>query len=128
VAPDYVLVPRSSQYALVQALKAAHKLLFSDKAEVKDSDSFARLINQGATKRIKGYLEETKGNVAIGGKNDLDERFIEPTVLVNVTGEDAAMQEEIFGPLLSIVPVDKLDDAITFISSRFVLTLRGDDF
>ncbi|PVG01130.1 aldehyde dehydrogenase [Serendipita vermifera] len=118
VAPDYVLVPRASQYAVVQAFKAAHKLLFSDKANVQDSNSFARLVNEGAAKRVKGYLDETKGNVAIGGKNDLDECFVEPTVLVNVTGDDAAMKEEIFGPILSIVPVDNLDDAITFISSR----------
>lgn len=58
------------------------------------------------------------GKIAVGGKIDTEERFIEPTVLVDVTSNDAVMQEEIFGPILPIVNVNNAFDAIKFINGR----------
>lgn len=58
------------------------------------------------------------GKVAVGGKIDTEEKFIEPTVLVDVTSDDLVMQEEIFGPILPIVNVNNAFDAIKFINGR----------
>lgn len=116
VAPDYVLVPRSSQDALIAGLQKAYKELFPTSATT--SDSYARIVTQGATSRIKGYLDNTKGDIVIGGQVDTQTRFIEPTVVSNVGAGDSTMQDEIFGALLSLVPVDTLEDAIKFVSER----------
>lgn len=56
--------------------------------------------------------------VALGGGYDADDKYIEPTILINVKPTDPIMQEEIFGPILPIVNVDNAFDAIQFINSR----------
>lgn len=58
------------------------------------------------------------GTVAVGGSTDADERYIEPTILVDVKANDPVMQEEIFGPILPIVNVENAAEAIKFINSR----------
>lgn len=60
------------------------------------------------------------GRVAVGGKYDASERFIEPTILVDVKPDDPIMEEEIFGPILPIYNVENAYDAIKFINARYV--------
>lgn len=55
-------------------------------------------------------------DIAIGGNTNEQEKFIEPTVLVNVQKTDSVMQEEIFGPILPIITVENAYDAIQFIN------------
>lgn len=57
-------------------------------------------------------------DIAIGGKSDPEDLYIEPTILVNVKGDDPVMQDEIFGPILPIINVENAFDAIKFINSR----------
>lgn len=58
-------------------------------------------------------------NVAIGGETDLQDRYISPTILIDVKSTDPVMQDEIFGPILPILNVDNAYDAIKFINSRY---------
>lgn len=116
VAPDYVLIPRSSQKEFVAQLQKAFKDFFPTSPST--SDSYARLVSEGAANRVKGYLDHTKGNIVVGGKVDTKTCFIEPTVVSDVGEDDSTMQDEIFGPVLSVVPVDTLENAISFISER----------
>jgi acyl-CoA reductase-like NAD-dependent aldehyde dehydrogenase len=58
------------------------------------------------------------GKVAVGGETDPSERFIAPTILVDVKPTDPVMQEEVFGPILPIVNVENAFDAIKFVKSR----------
>jgi acyl-CoA reductase-like NAD-dependent aldehyde dehydrogenase len=58
------------------------------------------------------------GRIAVGGETDSSERFISPTILVDVKPTDPVMQEEIFGPILPIINVDSPSEAISFINSR----------
>jgi acyl-CoA reductase-like NAD-dependent aldehyde dehydrogenase len=60
----------------------------------------------------------SNGTVAVGGEIDTSERFISPTILVDVKPTDPIMQEEIFGPILPIINVDSPSEAISFINSR----------
>lgn len=62
------------------------------------------------------------GTVAIGGSTDADERYIQPTILVDVKPTDPIMQEEIFGPILPIINVESAYEAIKFINSRYDLS------
>lgn len=55
--------------------------------------------------------------IAIGGKSNAEEKYIEPTILINVKPTDPVMQDEIFGPILPIVNVDNAFEAIQFINS-----------
>lgn len=57
-------------------------------------------------------------DIALGGSSNADDKYIEPTILVNVKPEDAVMQEEIFGPILPIVNIDNAFDAIQYINAR----------
>lgn len=57
-------------------------------------------------------------NVAIGGDTDSVEKYIAPTILVDVSPNDPVMQDEIFGPILPIINVDNAYEAIRFINSR----------
>lgn len=57
------------------------------------------------------------GNVAVGGKTDANDKYIEPTILVDVKPTDPVMKEEIFGPILPIMNVENAFDAIKFINS-----------
>lgn len=61
--------------------------------------------------------------MAIGGKSDVQDLFIEPTILVDVKLTDEAMQGEIFGPILPIVNIDNINDAINLINSRYAPSL-----
>lgn len=57
-------------------------------------------------------------DIALGGLTNADDKYIEPTILVNVKPEDAVMQDEIFGPILPILNVDNAFEAIHFINAR----------
>ncbi|KAH7344940.1 NAD-aldehyde dehydrogenase [Rhizoctonia solani] len=118
VAPDYVLVPREGQDALVKELEAAYKEFYPQGA--KTSDSYSRIISTGHWDRIKGMLDETNGKIAVGGGKDADRqsKFIAPTVVKDVNADDALMKSEIFGPILPIVPVRDVDAAIEYVNAN----------
>lgn len=82
------------------------------------SDSYARIANDAHFKRIKGLLDDTKGEIAIGGETDPAQRYIAPTIVKNVSPEDALMGQEIFGPIIPIVSVKNVDDAIASVNTR----------
>lgn len=67
-------------------------------------------------RRLSKFL--TNGTIAIGGKTDPSEKFIEPTILIDVKPTDPVMQEEIFGPILPIVNINNAYEAIKFINDR----------
>ncbi|KIP07205.1 hypothetical protein PHLGIDRAFT_71410 [Phlebiopsis gigantea 11061_1 CR5-6] len=115
-APDYVLIPREAQDAFVKELQEAYKSFYAE--DVAKSDSYSRIVSQAHAARIKRYIDETKGKVVIGGAVDVETRFVAPTVVRDVSFDDSTMEDEIFGPLLPIIPVRDVDEAIELINSR----------
>jgi aldehyde dehydrogenase (NAD+)/aldehyde dehydrogenase (NAD(P)+) len=91
VAPDYVLVPRTFQATLVDALKKKHEQFYPDGPKTKDA--YARLVNSTALNRLKGYLDNTKGKIVVGGEIDLEDRYLSPTIVSDVPFGDALLQE-----------------------------------
>ena len=57
----------------------------------------------------------------VGGDTDASERYIAPTIVANVAKDDKLMEEEIFGPLLPILTVNSVDEAIQFVNERYFL-------
>lgn len=66
--------------------------------------------------RLQAVLDASKDKVAIGGNYDPKDKFIEPTIVANVSPNDKIMQDEIFGPILPIVPVADAFEAIKYIN------------
>ncbi|XP_040826694.1 aldehyde dehydrogenase family 3 member B2-like isoform X4 [Ochotona curzoniae] len=102
--------------------KGAEKVLaevlprYLDQVNPRTSPDLGRIINQKHFQRLQALLR--CGRVAIGGQSDESQRYIAPTVLVDVQEAEPVMQEEIFGPILPIMTVGSLDEAIAFINRR----------
>ncbi|APY89658.1 aldehyde dehydrogenase family protein [Streptomyces alfalfae] len=114
VAPDYVLTDPATARALESALAEAVEKLFGP--DPQSSAAYGRMVNQRHFDRVAALLDS--GTTAFGGQTDRDDVYIAPTVLTGVTGDDPVMREEIFGPVLPIVEVADLDEAIAFINDR----------
>lgn len=84
------------------------------------SDSYSRIVSDAHFKRVKGLLDNTKGTVVLGGETDAAQRFIAPTIVRDVTPDDSLMSEEIFGPILPIIPVKNLDEGIELVNAQYV--------
>ncbi|MEL7475214.1 MAG: aldehyde dehydrogenase, partial [Cyanobacteria bacterium J06555_12] len=114
IAPDYILVDRRIQDAFIGQMRTTIAEFFGDNPE--QSSDFGRIIHDRHFDRLVQFLSDAQ--VAIGGDSDRDRRYIAPTVLNNVSWDDAVMQEEIFGPILPVQVYDSLDEAISKINSR----------
>jgi len=114
VAPDYVLAHADIADKLVDEIRKSVKDFYG--ADPQSSGDFARISSPRHFSRLKAML--TSGKVAIGGQTDEQQRYIAPTVLVDVTASDSVMQEEIFGPILPMLTVDSIDEAISFVNAR----------
>ena len=114
VAPDYVLVHSSKKDALVDAMKKSLLQFFSDEPE--SSSSYGKMINEKQFNRVVSYL--SKGNVLHGGRSDKKELFIEPTLIDNVSMQDPIMKDEIFGPILPVIPFQEKEEAMKIINQN----------
>lgn len=114
IAPDYILCEKSIQGKFIEKVKETLKEYYGDNP--KESPDYERIINQRHFKRVIGLLEGEK--IAIGGEHEESTCYIAPTVLVDVKPEAKVMQEEIFGPLLPIITVNNVDEAIQFINQK----------
>lgn len=116
IAPDYVLVERPIRDELVDMLRASFAAFHPDGSA--ESADYARIINRRHLDRLKGYLQGHGGTVAHGGDIRADEKYVEPTIVIDPDVESPLMQEEIFGPILPVISVESVDDAVAFVNSR----------
>lgn len=116
VAPDYCLVDESIKSDFIKQLKIAYEEF--DKNLDPNSPSYSHIISDRHFYRLKKYLDETKGDIILGGKSDAETRFFAPTIVDNVTASDSLMKEELFGPLLGLVSYKTLDEAVEFITKE----------
>ena len=114
VAPDYVLVDKKVKQKFVDLFIKTTKEFFGE--DPQKSPDLGRIINEKHFLRLTKLLE--KGNILMGGKTDINDLYIAPTLIDGVTADDPVMQGEIFGPILPIIEYEKLDDAIRFVNSR----------
>ncbi len=121
VAPDYVLCPRDRVEALVQALDASFRKLYPSLLHNPD---YTHIINSRQYQRLVGYLGDALNRGARvleinpAGEDLSGCRLLPPTLLLNVQDDMQVMREEIFGPLLPIVPYDSLQEALDYIAAR----------
>jgi aldehyde dehydrogenase (NAD+) len=113
IAPDYILVERGIRERFVDALLTTFAEFRSE-----SPDAGLPIVNERQYERIRGYLEASKGTIATGGGTSDADRTIQPTVILDPDLDEPAMCEEIFGPLLPVVTVDDIDEAIGFVRAR----------
>ena len=122
VAPDYLLVQASVQDSLLIELRRAIRIGYgADNEAIKQSKSYARIVNQHHFARLAGLLEDAQvrgATVAQGGSFDEPQCYLEPTVLTDVPAGAAVLEEEIFGPLLPVLPFQELPDAAAYVNAR----------
>ncbi|HCX65639.1 MAG TPA: aldehyde dehydrogenase family protein [Eubacteriaceae bacterium] len=115
VAPDYLLVHKKDKETLVANLKK-----WIDRFYPKDQNGFIadypKIINEKHMRRIIAYLND--GSIEIGGRYDEEKRYMEPTVLAEISWDDSIMGEEIFGPILPILEYEDLDQVLSTLKNK----------
>uniref|UniRef100_A0A673CT74 Aldehyde dehydrogenase n=1 Tax=Sphaeramia orbicularis TaxID=375764 RepID=A0A673CT74_9TELE len=113
VAPDYILCHTELKARFVQALKCCLMQFYG--SDPRESRSFGRMVNLEIFNKTKDILWRS-GKVAVGGQVIEGEKYIAPTILTEVAESDSIMQQDVFGPVLPVLTVDNVDEAIAFIN------------
>lgn len=114
VAPDYLLVHSSVHDAVVDRLRHTIRAFYG--ADPRQSGDFGRIVTHRHLARLRGLLDADK--IAIGGEVDEEDRYLAPTVMVDVSMDDAVMGEEIFGPILPILKIESFEEALALVAKR----------
>jgi aldehyde dehydrogenase (NAD+) len=113
IAPDYVLADHRIVADLVDKIVANVRDFRADEV-----DPGLRIVNQRQFDRLVSLISTTDGKVVTGGRSDGATLRIEPTLIVDPSPTDPVMADEIFGPLLPVLTVESLDQAVQFVNSR----------
>ena len=114
VGLDYVLASERTTARLEPALAAAVTELFGP--DPRSSPSYGRILSAAHVERLEGLMGS--GRLVVGGATSREERYVAPTVLADVDPDSPVMREEVFGPVLPLVTVGGLDEAIDFVTAR----------
>ena len=120
VAPDYVLLPRGQEQAFIEAYQAHFRRLYPKGL---DSPDYGSIINRAQYERLTAWLAEAKqagaqAHPCASPARDDGARRLVPHLLTEVPGHCQLMQQEIFGPLLPLVPYDSIEEAIAYVAAR----------
>lgn len=113
-APDYLLVFKDVAGEMLRLLKEAAISFYGENPQ--QSPDYGRIVNEHHFDRVVGLLKD--GDVYHGGQHDRQDRYVAPTILVNPGLDSPVMQEEIFGPILPVLEVASVEDAIGFVHAR----------
>ena len=102
------MIPRNLQDAFIEKVQGYLKTFYGD--NVKASADYPRIVNNKHFDRLNALIIDHK--IAVGGEKNRDENYLAPTLLKDVDFSDKVMEDEIFGPILPLIPYDRLEDAI----------------
>ena len=111
IAPDYVLVANDLKEKLMFHINEEWTKMYG--GDVLGSDMYPRIIHQGHYNRLLGLIDSEK--IKYGGDKNEETLQIGPTILDRVTMDDAVMKEEIFGPILPVIGIESIEEAIDII-------------
>ena len=114
VAPDYLFLHEDIKEAFIEAFKKELASLYPEGTA--DARHYVHIVRDRAFERVTSYLKD--GTVVAGGHSDPATRWIEPTLLDNVSPDAPVMQEEIFGPIFPILTFRSLDEVAGFVNGR----------
>ncbi|KAF7200890.1 aldehyde dehydrogenase family 3 member B1 isoform X1 [Nothobranchius furzeri] len=116
VAPDYVLCSTATRDALIPALKDVLESFYT--TEPQKCPDVSRIVSLRHWTRLVELLGKTRGRIVLGGEHDQEDKYIAPTVVVDVAEDDALMAEEIFGPILPIITIESVEKSIAFVNRK----------
>lgn len=111
ISPDHALVHADVFDAFIDAFRDHIKAFFGD--DPQQSPHFARIINARRFAVLKDHLAH--GTVRVGGRHDAADRYIAPTVLTDVPLDALPMREEIFGPILPVLPWREKEEVLAIV-------------
>ena len=114
IAPDYVLAHSKIVEPLLKELTSTVRAFYGPNPQ--ESPDFGRIINDRHFERLAGLLDGQ--DIVVGGETHSEDLYVAPTILRNVDPDAPVMQEEIFGPILPVLEVGDIDEAIRFINAR----------
>ena len=114
IAPDYVLCHESAVDGLCDALITAAKKFYTDKPQ--EFGEYGRIVSKNHFQRVTTMLDNTRGEVILGGERDEDDRYLAPTIVKNVKLDDSLMEDEIFGPVIPVISVESYQKAVDIIN------------
>jgi beta-apo-4'-carotenal oxygenase len=115
VSQNYIMVDKDILPAFVEQLKIAMKEYYP--SGTKTSPDYARIVNNRHFHRIKKMLDDTKGKILIGGEVDESQNYIDITVVEVNDADDSMIVDESFGPLIPLLAVDNVEEAIKIANS-----------
>ncbi|HTH62466.1 MAG TPA: coniferyl aldehyde dehydrogenase [Paraburkholderia sp.] len=130
IAPDYVLLARGTEDAFIARAERRVAQLYPDFARNRDYTSIVSERHYARLQRLADEARDAGAQLHPLAASDAAARRFAPTLATNVPEHAALMQEEIFGPLLPLVPYDTLDDALRYVNTRprpLALYLYADD-
>lgn len=113
IAPDYVLIDESIEEAFCKKMKECIIQFYGENPQ--KSEEYSRIISKKHTERLSKLIPK---DCYYGGVFDVEDKYISPTIVRNIDLESDLMKEEIFGPILPILPIKSLKGAISFINQR----------
>ena len=114
IAPDYIYVHKDVKSKFIELFKKNIETFYPQGVE--HSDEYPHIISDKAMQRLVNLLK--CGKVIYGGTYNLNTRFFHPTLIENVPVDSDLMQNEIFGPIFPIYEFEKIEEVITFVTSR----------
>jgi aldehyde dehydrogenase (NAD+) len=112
IAPDYVLAERSIAAELTDKIVANVKAFRAEEA------AGMRIVNARQFDRLTALIDSTTGAIVTGGCYSREALTIEPTVILDPSGADPVMADEIFGPILPVITIESTDAAVDFVNRR----------
>ncbi|XP_009790112.1 aldehyde dehydrogenase [Nicotiana tabacum] len=118
ISPDYIITTKENVPKLLDAMKLELEKFYGN--DPLKSGDISRIVNANHFHRLSKLLDDNKvvDKVVHGGQRDENNLKIAPTILLDVPEDSLIMKEEIFGPLLPILTVNKVEDSIEFINAR----------
>ncbi|MCS4461352.1 aldehyde dehydrogenase [Clostridium botulinum] len=114
VAPDYLVVHRNIKEKLISSIENYIVEFFGENTF--ESEDYPRIINERHFKRLEGYLKE--GKIVSGGNTDINNLYIEPTIIEGINFENRIMKEEIFGPIFPVIEFEDIDKVIDIVKNN----------
>jgi coniferyl-aldehyde dehydrogenase len=121
IAPDYALVAADKVAPFVAALE---KAIAASYPRIVDNPDYTSIVNDRHYARLSALLDDAakKGaqikQINPAGENTAGSRKLLPTLVLGATPDMMVMQDEIFGPILPVLPVESVDAAIRFVNDR----------
>lgn len=114
IAPDYLFVHEDIKDDFIKAFKEQLKYLYNE--DMAESPFYVHIVKDSAFDRVVSYMND--GDIVCGGRHDKASRFIEPTILDNVSPDAPVMQEEIFGPIFPMLTFSDLREVKDYVNAH----------